>query len=108
MASKEPDDPTAMKIKNQYFRRDVRVCELEGAAGVIDIHVSQSADANWVVEVHGNRATDAIVIVGSGTTGAAALTAAATEWAAQAEYLGLKAFNWKSVSEALHTVQAIK
>jgi hypothetical protein len=108
MAPKEPVDPTAMKIVNQYFHRNVRVCELAGAAGVIDVHVSQADDSSWVVEVHSKRADDAVVIVGSGTTSAAALTAASTEWAAQADYLGLKAFNWKSVAEALHMVQAIK
>jgi hypothetical protein len=97
-----------MKIMNQYFRGDVRVCELESAAGVIDVHVSRSADTSWQVEVHSKRSADAVVIVGSGATSAAALSAAATEWAAQADYLGLKVFDWKSVTEALYLVQAIK
>lgn len=108
MEPKAAAKPASVKIVNQYFRGEVRVCELESPAGTIDVHVSRSGEADWVVEVHSTRAADAVVIVGSGATSAAALTAAVTSWGAQADYLGLKTFDWKSVSEALHTVRAIE
>ena len=108
MVEKAPLDPTAAKITNQYFLGAVRVCELESASGALDVRVSQGTAAQWVVEVHSKRTAEAVVIIGSGTTSAAALTAAAAEWAAQAAFLGLAAFNWKSVADALHAVHAIR
>jgi hypothetical protein len=108
MEPKAPVDPTDMKVTTQYFRKEVRICELACASGVLEIHISQPASADWVVEVHRSRDVGAVVITGSGTTSAAALTAAATEWAVQAPHLGLGVLNWKSVTDALHAVQAIK
>jgi hypothetical protein len=108
MVAKVPLDPTAAKITTQYFLGEVRVCELESAAGTLDVRVSQAAAANWTIEVRSKRTADTAAIVGSGTTSAAALTAAAAEWAAQSAFLGLETFNWTSVAEALQAVHAIR
>ena len=104
---KPPIDPLRLRVVNQYFSGDVRVCELEGGGAPLDVHVSRPTDGEWVIEAHSNHASDAVVISGRGATRAEALGVVAASWDEQATALALRKFDWKAVGDVLRAVNAV-
>jgi hypothetical protein len=100
-------DTKALRIMTQYWSGSVRVCELERAGDLLDVHVSQPTNDEWLVEAHSNHASDAVVVTGRGATRAAAFSALASAWTAQATNLGLREFDWKTIGDVLRSVSAI-
>ena len=100
-------DPHLLRVVTQYFRGDVRVCELESGGAPLDVHVSRATSVEWVIEAHSNHTSDAVVISGRGSTRADALRAVATSWTAQATALDLRTFDWKAVGDILRSVNAV-
>ena len=102
-ATKERD---RLKVATQYWKGDVRVCEIECAGQILDIHMSQPASGDWIAEAHSDHSDQAVVMVGSGSSRSAALLELAAAWSEKAPALGLHAFDWKAVTEALRRVNA--
>lgn len=98
--------PVGLRVATQYFKGDVRVCEIECAGQILDIHISQKTSGEWTAEAHSDHSDAAIVIVGSGSSRSAAMLALAAAWTEQAPMLGLHAFDWKAVADALRSVNA--
>jgi hypothetical protein len=95
-----------MKVTTQYWKGDVRVCELEAAGRILDIHMSRSENQDWIAEAHADRSADGVVIVGTGGSRSAALRAVAVAWAEKASTLGLQEVDWNVVTDALRGVNA--
>jgi hypothetical protein len=91
----------------QYWNGEVRVCELENAGTLLDVHVSRPTNAEWLIEAHSNHTSEAIVISGRGSTSAEALGAVAASWGAQAAALQLRSFDWKVVGDVLRSVNLV-
>lgn len=102
--------PTGPRVITQYWKGQVRVCELESSGVTLDVHISRSrtsAVAEWLVEVRSNHTDQAVTVEGRGTTRAAALLAAASAWGEQEPELGLGTFDWPAVADALRAVHAM-
>ena len=95
-----------LRVVTQYWRGDVRVCEIECAGQTLDIHMSRPDSGDWVAEAHSDHSDKAVVIVGSGSSRSAALLDLAALWSEKAAALGLHAFDWKAVAEVLRRVNA--
>lgn len=101
---------SGLRIVTQYWRGNVRVCELENAGNMLDIHISHSESrggGEWLVEVRSGHTDAAVSIAERGTTRASALVAAANSWVTQGPSLGLRSWDWDAVTRALKAVQAI-
>jgi hypothetical protein len=96
----------SLRVATQYWKGEVRVCEIECAGQTLDIHISQPTGGNWLAEAHSDHSAAAVVIVGSGSSRSAALLDLAAGWSEKAPALGLHAFDWKAVTEALRAVNA--
>ncbi|HEY3495461.1 MAG TPA: hypothetical protein VGK73_12280 [Polyangiaceae bacterium] len=99
-----------LRIVTQYWRGDVRVCELENAGNTLDVHISRcdgQDDREWIVEVRNGRTDAAVCVSERGTTRATALVAAASAWVARGPALGLRSWDWDAVARALKAVDAI-
>jgi len=96
----------SVRVATQYWKGDVRVCEIECAGQILDIHISRPADGDWIAEAHSDHSEQAVVIVGSGSSRSAALLALAAGWSEKGPALGLHAFDWKAVAEVLRRVNA--
>lgn len=103
-----PIDPLATRVTMQYWKGNVRICELECSGRSLDIRMQQSETERWVFEAHADRSADPVVIAGSGDTRSAALTDLATSWSTQAAALGLYRFDWDAVAAVLRTVNVIE
>jgi hypothetical protein len=103
-----PIDPLAMRVTMQYWKGNVRICELECSGRSLDIRVKQSETERWVFEAHSDRSADPVIIAGSGDTRTAALTDLATSWGTKAAELGLYRFDWDAVAAVLRTVNVIE
>jgi hypothetical protein len=103
VAAKERD---SLRVVTQYWRGEVRVCEIECAGHTLDIHMSRPTSGDWVAEAHSDHSDQAVVIVGSGSSRSAALLDLATGWSEKAPALGLHDFDWKAVAEVLRRVNA--
>jgi hypothetical protein len=98
-----------MRVTMQYWKGNVRICELECSGRSLDIRVKQEGDEErWVFEAHSDRTADPVIIAGSGTTRSAALLELATSWSSQAAALGLYRFDWDAVAAVLRTVNVIE
>jgi hypothetical protein len=101
----------ALRVTTQYYRGDVRVCELEVAGALLDFYISkdgpQGSTAAWRVEARDSRETGAVAIAESSTTRAEAFLAVARAWAERGPALGLRRFDWLAVGDVLRSVSAI-
>ena len=108
---KKPVDVNTLRIVMQYFRRDVRVCELECAGASLALHISNPGDAprgsEWRIEAHGKHSGGEIVIAESRTTRHLALLAVGDAWGAKGPGLGLHPFDWGAVASVLKAVRII-
>jgi hypothetical protein len=108
---KAPVDATALRIVMQYFRRDVRVCELECGGASLALHISTPDDAprgsECCIEAHGRHSGGEIVIKESRTTRHLALLAVGEAWVAKGPGLGLPLFDWVAVASVLKAVRII-
>jgi hypothetical protein len=95
-----------VRVTTQYWKGDVRICELDCGGVSLDIHLSQPEE-RWVFEGHSDRTAQAVVLSGSGPTRAAALADLARLWGDEGAARGLQVFDWKAVAEALRTVNII-
>jgi hypothetical protein len=96
----------SLRVVMQYWRGDVRVCEIECAGQTLDIHISRPASGDWIAEAHSDHSDQAVVIVGSGSSRSAALLDLAAGWSEKAPALGLHTFDWKAVADVLRRVNA--
>jgi hypothetical protein len=103
-----PIDPTALRVTMQYWKGNVRICELECSGRSLDIRVRQSETERWLFEAHSDRSAAPVIIAGSGDTRTAAFTDLATSWSSQAAALGLFRFDWDAVALLLQTVNVIE
>jgi hypothetical protein len=103
-----PIDPAALRVTMQYWKGNVRICELECSGRSLDIRVHQSETERWLFEAHSDRSAAPVIINGSGDTRTAALTDLATSWSSQATALGLFRFDWEAVAALLRTVNVIE
>lgn len=103
-----PIDPTVLRVTMQYWKGNVRICELECSGRSLDIRVQQSDTDRWLFEAHSDRSAAPVIIAGSGDTRSAALTDLATSWSSQAAALGLFRFDWDAVAALLRTVNVIE
>jgi hypothetical protein len=101
---------TGLRIVMQYWRGDVRVCELESGGDTLDVHISrceEPGNLEWLVAMRSGRTEAAVSIAERGTTRANALLAATSSWAARGSALGFRPWDWDAVTRALKAVQAI-
>ena len=109
-AKSKESKPTGPRVITQYWKGQVRVCELESSGVTLDIHISRnqtSVAAEWLIEVRSNHTEQAVAVEGRGSTRAAALLAAANAWGEQGPELGLGTFDWPAVADALRAVHAM-
>src|ERR1051326_3830874 len=92
-----------LRIVTQYWKGGARVCELENAGNMLDVHISpcEGPGDQWVVEVRNGHTDAAVSITESGATRASALVAAGSSWAAQGPALGLRSWDWDAVARVL-------
>jgi hypothetical protein len=110
MAAVRDEAASGLRIVTQYWRGNVRVCELENAGNILDVHISpceSQGNGEWLVEVRSGHTDAAISIAERGTTRASALIAAASSWVKDGPALGLRSWDWDAVTRALRAVQAI-
>jgi hypothetical protein len=104
-------DPLACKVTMQYRSTHGRVYELESAGVMLDVHVTQQQASEkpgeWLVAAQSGRTADAVVIAETAITRTEALRKVGCAWVAQAPELGLPAFDWTAVTNALLSVRAI-
>jgi hypothetical protein len=103
-----PIDQAAMRVTMQYWKGNVRICELECSGRSLDIRVKQAEEECWVFEAHSDRSADPVIIAGSGATRSAALLELASSWSSQAAALGLYRFDWDAVAAVLRSVNVIE
>lgn len=99
--------PQGLRITTQYFRGNVRVCELEVAGALLDLCIWKEGASEWRVEARDSRAEGAVAIAESSATPAEAFRAVAKEWSQRGPALGLRAFDWLAVGNVLRSVSAI-
>jgi hypothetical protein len=103
--------PPACKVTMQYHSGKGFVYELDNAGAALAVHVSRAAasgdEGEWLVAVHNGRNADAAVIAESASTRSEALRRVANSWVEKSSELGLPAFDWNAVTDALLSVRAI-
>jgi hypothetical protein len=101
----------ALHVTTQYFRGEVRICELEVAGALLDVFISKNgppgSNTAWRIEARDSRADGAVSIAESSATRAEALLAVARAWAERGPALGLRGFDWLAVGNVLKSVSAI-
>jgi hypothetical protein len=101
----------ALHVTTQYFRGDIRICELEVAGALLDVFISKNgppgSSTAWRVEARDSRADGAVSIAESSATRAEALLAVARAWSERGPELGLRGFDWLAVGNLLKSVSAI-
>jgi hypothetical protein len=101
----------ALHVTTQYFRGEVRICELEVAGALLDVFISRNgppgSSTAWRIEARDSRAEGAVSIAETSATRAEALLAVARTWSERGPALGLRGFDWQAVGNVLKSVSAI-
>ena len=114
---KQDEDPSALKITQQFRSGEAMVYDLRGASGRLTVQVSgRGGDAagpptEWRVEVFAASATasspDAMVAEAWAPTRAEALRAVGKSWDEKGREHALPTVDWESVARAMSAVRAI-
>jgi hypothetical protein len=70
------------------------------------VFASGPNEGPWIAEAHSDHTVEAFVIVCTGTSRSAGLLAVAAAWREKAPMVGLRAFDWEAIAEALRGANA--